>query len=63
MVCALPPFAASPPAPGSPLPPPQATKLLKASILKVDVGDLELDEDELAADMAAHAGEGRWGGG
>lgn len=44
-------------------PPPQATKLLKASILKVDVGDLELDEDELAADMAAHAGEGRWGGG
>jgi hypothetical protein len=29
--------------------------LLKASILKVDVGDLELDEDELAADMAANA--------
>jgi hypothetical protein len=34
----------------------QATKLLKASILKVDVGDLELDEDEYAAEMAANAG-------
>lgn len=34
----------------------QATKLLKASILKVDVGDLELDEDEYAAEVAAGTG-------
>lgn len=32
----------------------QAAKLLKASILKVDVSDLEMDEEEFAADMAAH---------
>lgn len=31
---------------------PQAAKLLKASILKVDVADLEMDEDELAEAMA-----------
>lgn len=33
---------------------PQAAKLLKASILKVDVSDLNMDEDDLAADMAAN---------
>lgn len=43
--------------------PHQATKLLKASILKVDVSDLELDEDELAAEMAANMGAGGAAGG
>eukprot|EP00878_Enallax_costatus_P008872 GHUV01009274.1.p1 GENE.GHUV01009274.1~~GHUV01009274.1.p1 ORF type:complete len:441 (+),score=237.04 GHUV01009274.1:235-1557(+) len=32
----------------------EAAKLLKASILKVDVSDLNMDEDDLAADMAAN---------
>jgi hypothetical protein len=35
----------------------QAAKLLKASILKVDVSDLEMDEEEFMADMAAHRSE------